>query len=136
MNTPKSIHTFHIPVMGLAYTIDSPIRVAQYGIASVISITDDDLIEKMAAFYSAKFKIPYFEITQKMQDYPAPAAKKIYVSCQKVSRAISSKPSSTRLSTRSTSATVPSVACNCGWMTGAAPPDSTTSGVLCVLCAR
>ena len=47
----KPTHTFHIPVMGLAYTIDSPIRVGQYGISSVISITDDELIEKMRAFY-------------------------------------------------------------------------------------
>ena len=52
----KPTHTFHIPVMGLAYTIDSPIRVGQYGISSVVSITDDELIEKMRAFYSEKFK--------------------------------------------------------------------------------
>ena len=71
MTPSKSIHTFHIPLMGLAYTIDSPIRVAHYGIASVISIIDDDLIEKMAAFYSAKFSIPYFEITQKAEDFRA-----------------------------------------------------------------
>ncbi|KRB53843.1 hypothetical protein [Flavobacterium sp. Root186] len=63
------LHTFHIPVMGLAYTIDSPIRVAQYGISSVISIADDDLIEKMRNFYSTKFNIPYEEITQKFHDY-------------------------------------------------------------------
>ena len=68
-NTP--VHTFHIPVMGLAFTIDSPIRVAQYGITSTVSITDDDLIEKMRAFYSEKFSIPYQEITQKIQDYRA-----------------------------------------------------------------
>ena len=43
------LHTFHIPVMGLAYTIDSPIRVAQYGISSVIALADDDLIEKIYA---------------------------------------------------------------------------------------
>lgn len=42
MTNTKSPHTFHIPVMGLAYTIDSPIRVAHYGISSVISIADDD----------------------------------------------------------------------------------------------
>ena len=64
-------HTFHIPVMGLAYTIDSPIRVAQYGISSVISITDDEVIEKMRAFYSEKFEQPYQEITQKFNDYRA-----------------------------------------------------------------
>lgn len=71
METIKPTHTFHIPVMGLAYTIDSPIRVAQYGISSVISITDDDLIEKMRALYSAKFSLPYQEITQKFHDYRA-----------------------------------------------------------------
>ncbi len=67
----KPAHTFHIPVMGLAYTIDSPIRVAQYGISSVVSITDDEVIEKMRAFYSEKFSIPYQEITQKIHDYRA-----------------------------------------------------------------
>ncbi len=64
-------HTFHIPVMGLAYTIDSPIRVAHYGISSVISITDDEILEKMRAFYSEKFCVPYQEITQKFHDYRA-----------------------------------------------------------------
>lgn len=69
--TKKPLHTFHIPVMGLAYTIDSPIRVAKYGISSVISIADDDLIEKMRNFYSTKFNLPYEEITQKFHDYRA-----------------------------------------------------------------
>jgi hypothetical protein len=45
--------------------------VAHFGISSVISITDDDLIEKMRAFYSKKFSLPYQEITQKYQDYRA-----------------------------------------------------------------
>ncbi|TDE30398.1 hypothetical protein E0I61_05230 [Flavobacterium ranwuense] len=67
----KSQHTFHIPVMGLSYTIDSPIRVAKYGISSVISIIDDELIEKMNAFYSKQFNLPYQEITQKIHDYRA-----------------------------------------------------------------
>ena len=71
MKETKNSHTFHIPVMGLAYTIDSPIRVAHLGIASAVSITDDDLIEKMRSFYSKKFSIPYQEITQKIHDYRA-----------------------------------------------------------------
>ncbi len=71
MITNKQLHTFHIPVMGLAFTIDSPIRVAKYGISSVISIADDELIEKMRAFYSEKFDIPYHEITKRMHDYRA-----------------------------------------------------------------
>lgn len=71
MTLQQNVHTFHIPVMGLAFTIDSPIRVAQYGIDSVISIMDDDLIEKMTAFYAKKFKQPYEEISQKVEDFRA-----------------------------------------------------------------
>lgn len=71
MTLQKNVHTFHIPVMGLAFTIDSPVRVAQYGIDSVISIMDDDLIEKMTAFYAEKFKQPYEEISQKVEDFRA-----------------------------------------------------------------
>lgn len=67
----KNPHTFHIPVMGLSYTIDSPIRVSHFGISSVIAITDDELIEKMRALYSKKFSIPYREITKKSYDYRA-----------------------------------------------------------------
>ena len=71
MSSKQPIHTFHIPVMGLAFTIDSPIRVAHFGIDSVLSITDDELIEKMRAFYSTKFKLPYQEITTKIDDFRA-----------------------------------------------------------------
>lgn len=70
MNT-QALHTFHIPVMGLAFTIDTPIRVAQYGIDSVVSIVDDELIERMNAFYSRKFHFPYQETTKKALDYRA-----------------------------------------------------------------
>lgn len=68
---PHPIHTFHIPVMGLSYTVDTPLRVAHYGISSVVSITDDELLEKMRAFYSAQFSVPYQEIKQKFSDYRA-----------------------------------------------------------------
>jgi hypothetical protein len=71
MTIQPPTHTFHIPVMGLAFTIDSPIRVAQYGIDSVISIADDEIIEKMNAFYAEKLQIPYQEISKKMHDYRA-----------------------------------------------------------------
>ena len=71
MNTNNPIHTFHIPVMGLAYTIDSPIRVAQYGISSVISIIDDEVIEKMHTYYSKKFHLHYEGISNKIHDYRA-----------------------------------------------------------------
>jgi len=64
-------HTFHIPVMGLAYTIDTPIRVAHYGISSVISVMDDELIEQMNRLYTKKFKLPYTEISKKADDFRA-----------------------------------------------------------------
>lgn len=57
--------------MGLAYTIDSPIRVAQYGISSVISIIDDDFLEKMNRFYSQKFQLHFESFSIKTEDYRA-----------------------------------------------------------------
>ncbi len=42
-----NMHTFSIPVMGTGFSIDTPLRVAQYGISSVISLVDDVLIEQM-----------------------------------------------------------------------------------------
>ncbi|UGU14635.1 hypothetical protein LS482_13105 [Sinomicrobium kalidii] len=65
------IHNFHIPVMGLAYTIDTPLRVASYGIDSVISIVDDELAEKMRVFFCEKYSLPYTPIPTKIQDYRA-----------------------------------------------------------------
>lgn len=67
----KPLHNFHIPVMGLAYTIDSPVRVAQYGISSVVSIIDDEIIEKMKNFYNAKFNLNYASISNRVEDYRA-----------------------------------------------------------------
>ena len=67
----KPTHNFHIPVMGLAYTIDSPIRVAQFGISSVVSIIDDEIIERMRDFYSKKFNFDFKEISIKSEDHRA-----------------------------------------------------------------
>ena len=64
-------HSFHIPVMGLGFTIDAPLKVAQYGIDSVISIVDDMLIEKLRKLYCNKYDIPYDEITEKTEDFRA-----------------------------------------------------------------
>ncbi len=67
----SNLHTFHIPVMGLAYTIDTPVRVAHYGISSVISVMDDELIEQMNRLYTQKFQLPYKEISKKAADFRA-----------------------------------------------------------------
>lgn len=67
----KQIHSFHIPVMGIGFTIDSPLKVAQYSIDSVVSLVDDILLEKLRKVYSEKFKMPYDEISDKMDDFRA-----------------------------------------------------------------
>ncbi len=57
--------------MGIAYTIDSPLKISQYGIDSVISLVDDILLEKLRKMYCEKFKITYTEITNKISDFRA-----------------------------------------------------------------
>ncbi|MDV7185722.1 hypothetical protein R3X25_00390 [Lutibacter sp. TH_r2] len=64
-------HSFHIPVMGLSFTLDSPIKVAKYGISSVMSIVDDVIVEKMNEYYSNKFELPFKSISNKVEDFRA-----------------------------------------------------------------
>jgi len=64
----RSGHTFHIPVMGTGFTIDTPLRVAKYGITSVISLVDDVLIEQMRTLHCRKAEEPYEEITRHNED--------------------------------------------------------------------
>jgi len=45
--------------MGTGHSIDTPIRVAHFGISSVMSIIDDMLMEKIRKFYCQKFGFPY-----------------------------------------------------------------------------
>ena len=68
---PHYVHTFHIPVMGIGFSIDAPIKVARYGIHSVISLVDDNLIEQMRKFYCAKEHEPYTPITKNDEDFRA-----------------------------------------------------------------
>ncbi|PWK24979.1 hypothetical protein [Maribacter polysiphoniae] len=67
----KKAHSFHIPVMGIGFTVDTPLKVAQYGIDSVISIVDDVLLEKLRKMYCELHEIPYKEITDKIEDFRA-----------------------------------------------------------------
>ena len=66
-----TIHKFHIPVLGLSYSIDSPIKVARFGISSVISIVEDRLIETMRKHYYAVTKKEFFPISSHEDDYRA-----------------------------------------------------------------
>jgi hypothetical protein len=64
----RSGHTFHIPVMGTGFTIDTPLRVAKYGITSVISLVDDVLIEQIRKLQCRKAEEPYEEIAGHDED--------------------------------------------------------------------
>jgi hypothetical protein len=64
-------HTFHIPVMGLAFTIDTPIKVAPMGINSVVSIMDDELIEQMRVIHYPTDGRTYFPIPVTEDDFRA-----------------------------------------------------------------
>jgi hypothetical protein len=67
----RSAYTFHIPVMGTGFTIDSALRVAKYGISTVASLVDDGLIEQMRKCHCEKADEPYVEITEDDPDYRA-----------------------------------------------------------------
>lgn len=66
-----SPHSFHIPVMGIAFTIDSPIKVAHFGINSTLSIIEDNLIEVMRKYYYQQNNEAYTPITVKEENYRA-----------------------------------------------------------------
>jgi hypothetical protein len=68
MTTP---HTFHIPVMGTAFTADSPLKVAHYGINTVIALADDVLLERLRKYYSGLNNLFYQEIKNDTKDYRA-----------------------------------------------------------------
>ncbi len=66
-----NLHNFHIPVMGLGYTMDTPLKVARFGISSVISLGEDELIEQMRKFHSGQSGEPYIPIDEKQDDFRA-----------------------------------------------------------------
>src|SRR5690606_8459601 len=61
-------HTFHIPVLGLGFSVDTPVKVAKYGISSVASIVDDMLVERMREFYAKKRNEVFEPIPAKEHD--------------------------------------------------------------------
>lgn len=62
------MHTFHIPVMGLGFTIDTPVKVAHFGISSVISIIEDHLIEQMREVICRNYNLFYAPIHEDEED--------------------------------------------------------------------
>lgn len=61
-------HTFHIPVLGLGYSIDTPLKVARFGISSVVSIVDDELVERMRKHHCTINGLTYGPIAVKDAD--------------------------------------------------------------------
>ena len=69
MTYDLSPHRFHIPVMGIAFTIDTPIKVASYGINSALSIIEDNLIEMMRKYYYQENSEIYVPIEKHEENY-------------------------------------------------------------------
>ncbi len=65
MQTP---HTFHIPVLGVGYSVDTPAKVAKYGISSVISLVDDELAENLREHYKRQRGEEYIPIRNSDDD--------------------------------------------------------------------
>ena len=54
--------------MGTGFSIDTPLRVARYGISSAISLVDDILIEQMREFHCKRLGLQYQKIPQSNED--------------------------------------------------------------------
>ena len=64
----ESQHKFHIPVLGIGYSIDTPLKVAKFGISSVISVVDDTIMERLREHYLSKQNSEYIPITEHDED--------------------------------------------------------------------
>jgi len=62
------LHRFHIPVMGTCFTIDTPLRVARYGIHSEVSLGDDRLCERMRKQHAEEAGLPFKPILETEPD--------------------------------------------------------------------
>jgi hypothetical protein len=54
--------------MGTGFTIDTPLKIARYGISSVISLVDDVLIEQVRRYHSDRLGTPFVPIGEKEED--------------------------------------------------------------------
>ncbi len=64
-------HSFHVPVLGIGFSVDMPFKTAQYGISSVISLVNDNLVEKMREYYSKISGQTYIPISKAVEDHRA-----------------------------------------------------------------
>jgi hypothetical protein len=57
--------------MGTGFTMESPLRVARYGIHSVVSLGDDRLAERLRRAHAEEFGRPYLPILESEEDFRA-----------------------------------------------------------------
>jgi hypothetical protein len=54
--------------MGTGHSADTPIRVAPFGISSVVSLVDDLLLERLRGYYCKKYSLPFKRIARYEED--------------------------------------------------------------------
>lgn len=54
--------------MGTGFSVDTPLKVAKYGISSVVSIMDDELAEQMREVHSRKHDLEFIAISERSED--------------------------------------------------------------------
>jgi hypothetical protein len=69
MTQTNQTHTFHIPVLGLGYSVDTPVKVSPFGISSVASIVDDEMIERMRKHHTLQACEQYIPIAKSEDDF-------------------------------------------------------------------
>ncbi|MFT7516255.1 MAG: hypothetical protein ACI84O_000028 [Myxococcota bacterium] len=62
------MHTFHIPVMATGFTVDTPLKVTRFGIASVVSMVDDIFLEQVRERVSTEHGKPFVAIADYDED--------------------------------------------------------------------
>ena len=67
----SDLHRIHIPVMGTAFTIETPLRVARYGIHSVVSLGDDRMCDRMRKAHAEENGLPFTPILESEPDFRA-----------------------------------------------------------------
>ncbi|MDP6678123.1 MAG: hypothetical protein QF721_09950 [Verrucomicrobiota bacterium] len=69
--TSAEPHSFHIPVMGTGFSIDTCLKVARFGIHSVLSLCDDEMIERVREYHCKEYGVQYEEIAGGSGDHRA-----------------------------------------------------------------
>jgi len=68
MHSTKQLHHFHIPVMGIGFTLETPLKVAKYGIDSVVSIVDDQILETLRSVWAKRYQKSFVAIPESEAD--------------------------------------------------------------------